>query len=213
VPKDQRPPAPQRVRKPSPSAELTAAQKRIAELEARVVGHERAEQVQSALYGIAETASAAQDMPSFYATIHEIVGELMYADNFYIALYDDERQQINFPYFRDEVDTDIPDPNAWTPFGIREGTGATAYLLRVGTPQFWDAKRAREMHDRGEVEDTGAMAIEWLGAPLKADGKTLGVIAVQTYREDRRYARDDLDLLVFVAQHVGAALVRARAIE
>ncbi len=49
--------------------------------------------------------------------------------------------------------------------------------------------------------------------PLKADGRTVGVIAVQTYREDRRYAREDLDLLVFVAQHVGSALVRARAIE
>ena len=57
------------------------------------------------------------------------------------------------------------------------------------------------------------MAIEWLGAPLKAGGRTVGVIAVQTYREDHRYAREDLDLLVFVAQHVGSALVRARAIE
>ena len=28
-------------------------------------------------------------MPAFYAQIHEIVGELMYADNFYIALYDE----------------------------------------------------------------------------------------------------------------------------
>ena len=46
-----------------------------------------------------------------------------------------------------------------------------------------------------------------------ADGRTVGVIAVQTYREDRRYSPEDLELLVFVAQHVGSALVRARAIE
>ena len=45
-----------------------------------------------------------------------------------------------------------------------------------------------------------------MGAPLKADGRTVGVIAVQTYREDRRYSREDLELLVFVAQHVGSAL-------
>ena len=43
-------------------------------------------------------------MPSFYASIHEIVGSLMYADNFYIALYDEERQAINFPFFLDEVE-------------------------------------------------------------------------------------------------------------
>ncbi|MEO8251764.1 MAG: GAF domain-containing protein [Chloroflexota bacterium] len=199
--------------KPSRSAELAAAQKRIAELEARQAAHERAEKVQAALYRIADTASAAQDMPTFYAKIHEIVGELMYADNFYIALYDEERQQINFPYFRDEVDPDIPDPNAWDPFGVANGRGSTAYLLRTGEPQFWDARRGLELIAQGEIEDAGVISVEWLGAPLKADGQTVGVIAVQTYREDRRYARDDLDLLVFVAQHVGSALVRARAIE
>ena len=199
--------------KPSASDELAAAQKRIAQLEAREAAHEGAEKVQAALYRIAETASAAQDMPTFYAKIHEIVSELMYADNFYIALYDEERQQINFPYFRDEVDTDIPDPNAWDPIGVAFARGSTAYLLRTGEPQFWDARRGLELEAQGEIEIVGAMAIEWLGAPLKAGGRTVGVIAVQTYREDRRYAREDLDLLVFVAQHVGSALVRARAIE
>ncbi|MBA3689128.1 MAG: GAF domain-containing protein [Chloroflexi bacterium] len=199
--------------KPSRSDELAAAQKRIAELEAREAAHQRAEKVQAALYRIADTASAAQDMPTFYAKIHEIVGELMYADNFYIALYDEERQQINFPYFRDEVDTDIPDPNVWDPFGVAHARGSTAYLLRTGEPQFWDARRGLDLAAQGEIELVGAIAIEWLGAPLKADGRTVGVIAVQTYREDRRYAREDLELLVFVAQHVGSALLRARAIE
>ena len=53
---------------------------------------DRSLQIQSALYRIAETASAAQDMQAFYAEIHRIVGELMYAENFYIVLYDEERQ-------------------------------------------------------------------------------------------------------------------------
>ena len=182
-------------------------------MEAREADQARAATVQAALYRIAETASAAADMSTFYAKIHEIVGELMYADNFYIALYDEERQQINFPYFRDEVDPDIPDPNAWTPFGIREGTGMAAYLLRTGDPLFVNADGLERLIRERAVEDFGAVAIEWLGAPLKASGRTIGVIAVQTYREDRRYAREDLDLLVFVAQHVGSALIRARAIE
>ena len=169
--------------------------------------------MQSALYRIAETASAAQDMPTFYAKIHEIVGELMYADNFYIALYDEARRLINFPYSRDEVDTDLPDPNVWDPFGVGEARGATAYVLRHGRPERWNTATFETLAEKGEIEILGQPAVEWLGAPLKADGRTVGVIAVQTYREDRRYAREDLDLLVFVAQHVGSALVRARAIE
>ena len=197
----------------SASDELAAAHKKIAKLEAREAEHEHAAKVQSALYRIAETASAAQDMPAFYAKIHEIVGKLMYADNFYIALYDEERQLINFPFYRDEVDPEIPDPNAWDHFGVGEARGATAYVLRHGKPKRLRLADWKALTKKGEIEIVGQPSVEWLGVPLKADGRTVGVIAVQTYREDRRYARDDLDLLVFVAQHVGSALVRARAIE
>ncbi len=197
----------------SAADELAAAQKKIAKLEARETAHEHSAKVQSALYRIAETASAAQDMPAFYAQIHEIVGELMYADNFYIALYDEDRQLINFPFYRDEVDPLVPDPNAWDPFGVGEARGATAYVLRHGKPKLLNTADYEALVKKGEFEIIGKLAIEWMGAPLKADGRTVGVIAVQTYREDRRYAREDLDLLVFVAQHVGSALVRARAIE
>ncbi|HEY7525672.1 MAG TPA: GAF domain-containing protein [Candidatus Limnocylindria bacterium] len=193
--------------------ELAAARRRVSELEAREEEHRRTAKVQAALYRIAETASAAEDMQAFYGDIHQIVRELMYADNFYIALYDEVRRAINFPYFRDEVDPDLPDPKAWTPFGVGDGSGSTAYLLRHGEPLFLDSAAQVRLAEQGEVDDYGAPAVEWLGAPLKADGRTVGVIAVQTYREDRRYGREDLDLLVFVAQHVGSALVRAKAIE
>ena len=50
--------------------------------------------IELALYRIAETASAAHDMGEFYASIHAIVGELMYAENFYVALYDEDRQRV-----------------------------------------------------------------------------------------------------------------------
>jgi GAF domain-containing protein/CheY-like chemotaxis protein len=200
--------------KPSASHELAAARQRIAELEARFATDERGERIQAALYRIAETASAATDMPSFYASIQEIVGSLMYADNFYIALYDEERRAINFPFFVDEVDPDIPDPNVWSPFGIGDARGSTAYLLRKGEPQFWNEERYRALKASGEVEDAGsAIALEWLGVPLIAEGRTVGVLAVQTYRQDRRYRPGDLELLNFVGQHVASALTRARAIE
>ena len=70
--------------------------------------------------------STVTDMQEFYAAMHGIVGELMDASNFYIALYDDERQMINFPYYVDEVDPDIPDPNVWEPFGVGNARGDRA---------------------------------------------------------------------------------------
>jgi hypothetical protein len=69
-----------------------------ADVEALREESRQSEKIQDALYRIAETAAAAHDMQEFYRAIHSIVGELMYANNLYIALYDDERGAINFPY-------------------------------------------------------------------------------------------------------------------
>jgi len=173
----------------------------------------RSETVQAALYRIAETASAAQDMPAFYAAIHEIIGELMYADNFYIALYDEARQRINYPFYRDEVDVDIPDPSVWEPYGTGNASGITAYLLRVGKPMLLDLEQQKAIHARGDAALVGVEAVDWMGAPLIAEGRTIGAVVTQSYRADRTHSPADLELLTFVAQHIATALARARAIE
>ena len=93
-----------------------ALKRRVHELEAQA-------QVDAALYRIAQAASSVTDMQEFYAAMHGIVGELMDASNFYIALYDDERQMINFPYFVDEVDTRYPGPERVGAVRRRERAG------------------------------------------------------------------------------------------
>ena len=152
-------------------------------------------------------------MPSFYAAIHEIVRELMYADNFYIALYDDARQMISFPFYRDEVDTDIPDPTVWEPIGTGQAAGVTGYLLRAGEPMLMTREEHLELVRRGDAEFLGVAGTDWMGTPLRADGHTIGAVVVQSYRDDRRHTPQDLELLTFVAQHIATALTRARAIE
>src|SRR5215212_9122184 len=97
-------------------AEIATLRRRVAELEALEAERRRSEHLQSALYRIADAASAATDMPEFYAAIHRIVRELMYADYFYIALYDEARQMINYPFYRDTIDSESwPAPHVWLP--------------------------------------------------------------------------------------------------
>lgn len=194
--------------------ETEALRARIASLEARQVEHQRSEHVQVALFRIAEAASAASDLQEFYVTVHETVAQLMYAENFYIALYDDERKAINFPYYVDTVDADIPDPHVWDPFGVGEARGITAYVLRTGKPTLISPERHHELVAAGEIETLGVVAAgDWLGAPLTADGRAVGVVVCQTYRADQRYSDADRDLLAYVGQHIGSALTRVRAIE
>jgi PAS domain S-box-containing protein len=174
-----------------------------------------AAKVQDALYRIAELAGSAQDLQEFYAAIHAIVGELMYAENFYIWLYDEERQLVNWPYHVDEMDTDFPDPNTWEALGTGEASGVTGWMLRTGQPQLVTYERFTQLIEQGEVELRGVATEDntWIGVPLHAEGTTVGALVVQSYSAKHRYSDADRDLLAFVGQHVGAALSRARAIE
>jgi PAS domain S-box-containing protein len=195
------------------SSALAEARIRLAELEAAEAGRQRGEKVQAALYRIAELASAAQDMQEFYRAVHAIVGELMYAKNFFIALYDEERQLISWPYWEDEVDVDWPDVDTWVDFGSRQARGSTAYVLRTGKSQWLPRERQEELIAQGEIELWGEMSEDWLGVPLTSESRTVGALVVQSYTKDFTYTQQDKDLLAFVGQHVGAALSRARALE
>ena len=86
----------------------------------------RAEALSSALYRIAEKASATQDLQQFFAAIHGIVDELMCARNFSIAIHDPESQLAQLSLLRRRA-------------GVRSrsreaGRGLVEYVLRTGEP-------------------------------------------------------------------------------
>ncbi len=168
-----------------------------------ISAQKQAERMQSALYRIAEATDTVQDIDSLYASLHGIVGEMMWARNFYIALYDRERDLLSFPYFVDEVDTATP-PAA-------PGRGLTEYVLRTGEPLLASPEVFSSLAARGEVEDVGVPGVDWLGAPLKRGDRTFGVLAVQSYTESIRFTAQDRELLTFVSRHVGSAIDRKRS--
>jgi PAS domain S-box-containing protein len=165
----------------------------------------RSERSQRATFRISEAAHTAPSLQELYAALHRIVGELMFARNFYIALYDAETDTLSFPYFVDEYDeTPAPKP---------PGKGLTEYVLRTGRPLLATPEVSRELERRGEVELIGAPSLDWLGVPLVAAGKTTGVLVVQTYAEGVRFSEGDRDLLQFVSVQVAMAVQRKRAEE
>jgi GAF domain-containing protein len=168
--------------------------------------------IQDALYRIADMASAATDLREFYRAMHEIVSALTYGENFFICLYDDENKLLNYAYYADEVDLDIPDADVWEPMGTGQATGLTAFVLRTGQTQHVPNDRFEQLLAAHEVESVGVPGWDWIGVPLKVEGKSIGALVVQTYEDGQDYTQQDVDLLTFVGQHVASALSRARAI-
>jgi PAS domain S-box-containing protein len=168
-----------------------------------ITQRKKGELLQSALYRIAEKASSVEDIQKFYSVIHDIVGELMYTGNFFIALYDDSSEVVSFPYFIDEADM--------TPQPRKTKRGLTEYVLRTGAALLASKDGIQKIIDRGDIEVVGTLPIDWLGVPLKFGAKTLGVLAVQSYRENIRFGEGERDVLTFVSQHIASALNRMRS--
>jgi len=168
-----------------------------------VTDRRRAEHLQSATYRISEAANTAHTLPELYRAVHAIVGELMPSRNLYIALYDESEQMLSFPYFEDEFDPGFP--------AKRMGRGLTEYVLRTGTPLLATPDVYNRLVDEGEVELIGSPSLDWVGVPLKAGGRSIGVIAVQTYSAGVRYGERERLILEFVSTQIALVIERKRA--
>ncbi len=82
-PSEPLPAAPPRAREP----DVAALQAEIERLRVDVERLGRAERLQRALFAISDLASSGQDTAKVLQGLHEIVGRLMYAENFYIVRY------------------------------------------------------------------------------------------------------------------------------
>jgi diguanylate cyclase (GGDEF)-like protein len=168
-----------------------------------------AERLQRALYAIAEQAGADRDMPEMMRSLHAIVSSLMYAENFYIVLYDATTNTVRFPYYVDIADTDPPPPDQQVPLQDMLHS-LTWNLLQEGRPLMGSIEELRQQFgDRFVL--LGPSCEHWLGAPLLRAGRVVGGIVMQSYRADTHYSRHDLELLNYVAQHVQTALERREA--
>ena len=137
----------------------------------------------------------------------------MYAKNFFIALYDEERQLTNWPYYVDEIDADIPDPNKWYAFGRGGARSDRRMCSAPASPSSSRRTRLEELVARGEIELVGHAERGLARRPAQGRRADRRRARRAVVHEGRRYTEQDNDLLAFVGQHVGAALSRARAIE
>lgn len=175
-------------------------------LEKEIRERTNAEQLQSALYKISEMTAKSTDMMSFYHEVHQILSELMKADNCYIALLNEAGDRLHFPFYLDQY-TPTPRERALQ-------SGLTEYVIRSGEAKLISQAQLLELIKTGVVDrvqsslNHSSMSTSWLGAPLLVGPQVLGVIALQCYDNTYSYSEQELNLLRFVSQHIAVAISR-----
>lgn len=169
-------------------------------LSREVTERTRAEAVQSALFKISEISASSETVDEFYQSIGRVVRDLLKAENFYIALYDDDTGMIRYPHW---VNTckEKPTPRQF-------GKGLSELLVRRGRPVLLREQEVIDLVESGEVDIPDPKPLCWIGAPLLSDTRTLGALAVSSYAQDNIYQESDLEVLGFVSRHIATALER-----
>ena len=181
----------------------------IPQLQQLTEQYKRAERVQKALFDISELSSSVSDLPNLYRSIHNIVGDFLNADNFFVAFYEREEKVIDFAYFVDEFDEQtvkqIPAEQLMD--------GITGWILRTGEHLVFGKENATEVLGSKGITVMGSLPSDFIGVPLKRGAQVIGAMVVQTYDESLRYSGDDLEVLLFVSQHIVTTVDRVKSRE
>ncbi len=168
-----------------------------------VAERKQAETMQAAIYKISEISSSADNLLELYSGLHMIIDELMSTANFYIAMYNEKDDMLEFPYFVDERD---PSP------GSRKlKNGLTEYVIKNRKSLLAPPMVQKKLAKNGDVVIVGTPSIDWMGVPLNIGKTILGALVVQSYRQEVRFGAKELAILNFISDNIAAAILRKKS--
>ncbi|MBB4601509.1 PAS domain S-box-containing protein [Hymenobacter luteus] len=165
----------------------------------------KAERLQKVYYSIANLAISSKDLHSLYGAIHRELSKIIETNNFYIALCDEARTQLQFAYFVDQNAQGDQSMMA-RPFS----SGISEYIIRTGRPQYLLRDDLQELIQSGTITAYGLMPEVMLCSPLSIGERIIGVIAVQDYQKADAYTAADIEILHFISNQVALAIERKR---
>jgi PAS domain S-box-containing protein len=171
-----------------------------------ITERKNAELLQNSVYRISQEMDASSTIEEAFHAVHDTISHVMPADNFFIALYDEEQDLITYPYHVDQVNEK---PNSNKP-----GRGLIEHILRNGESLLYSKETNIGLRIRCEdIEMIGEHCKIWMGVPLKIEGKTIGVMTVQHYSDSHAYGERELQLLEYVSTQIALAIRRKQTEE
>lgn len=163
----------------------------------------RAEAERKVIYEVIQGVTTTSNLDELLGLIHRSIGNVLYAENCYVALVDPATEMLTLPFFVDKRDPKPP--------SAKLGAGLTAYVFRTGKPKLMTAEVIRELCDAGEMELVGTTPGIWLGVPLRTPRGIIGVLVVQHYEDPDAYDQRDVEFLTSVGDQIALAIERKRS--
>jgi PAS domain S-box-containing protein len=170
-----------------------------------ITERKRSEMERLALFEIIQGITSTDNVDELLELIHNSLGKVVYAENCFVALYNESTGLFNFPYFIDKVD---PKPS---PTSL--GKSCSDYVFRTVRPLLLNQQIFDRLVEKGEVELIGSNSPSWIGIPLQTPSKIVGVLVLQHYEKENVYSENDVKFLISIGSQIAMAIERKKTEE
>ena len=168
------------------------------------------EEVNNVLYNISRAANSNISLEELYPIIRKELHTIIDTGNFYIALFNEEKNSLQFCY---QVDETGEKNEELLVFKDNQSDNIFHYIFKTGKSLLLNYNKYKKMIREGHFSSYDVITNKqiWLGVPLKIADKTIGSMVVQSYTNPKLYSEKDTKLMEFVSQQVATAIDRKRA--
>ena len=174
-----------------------------------ITERKRLEDAQKLMLEISQLATKNTTLTSFLAEVHQKIKQIIRADNFYVALYNEMDNTFSFPYHVDEHDlVQLNKPYDFS-------NGYTDYVLKTNQSLIITPQNQLEVEKDGTINGRGDELSVWLGVPFKTTegNKPNGVMAIQDYKNLESYTETDKSIMEIIAHNIGSFIERIKYVE
>ena len=152
---------------------------------------------------MARAYTQTMDVETLFEHTFTYTNQLLYAENFYLALFNDRDNTVRFRLFLENGEKIAP-PEPM----IMLGNGLTDWIILNKVPALIPKDVDKELVTMG-IEPRGESAKAYLGVPMMIGRDVLGVIAIQSYEDDKTYTQRDLEMLTAISSQAAVAIDNA----
>ena len=154
---------------------------------------------------IARVAGAAVNLDELMETVYQEVANIFETDAFFIALYDQDTDELDFRFVVEKGERMFP--------GRFPVSGLTSWVIEEKKPLvIGDLKEEREDLPLPELIGSGDMAASWMGVPMLAGDRVIGIVSMQSYRS-HIWNQEDEQLLFTIVDQITVAVENIRLLE
>jgi len=162
------------------------------------------EKVQQILYEITRCSITASGPEDLLKIVREQLGKILDVTNFFVALYDSEKNRFKELAGFDERDN-IKEWDA--------GESLSGYVLKEGKTLLLNDNDIDNYIKENKINIIGSPSKSWLGVPLEIENKIIGVMVLQSYTQNNAYDKSSVRLLEMIAREIAIVFQRAEMIK